>query len=149
MLAKILKVKPQTLDTYLVQKENHRGLSWNILRDFVRGHLYDEDSMVAFALSIYGLVIFSGMLGYIEMVVVDTFEQIQHNSNPSPDILAKTFQLLNYCRRNHERLFWDVHLYCIYGSRVISCVKESPSQSPTFQGRLDRKSTRLNSSHRP
>ena len=38
---------------------------------------------MAFALSIYGLVIFSGMLGYIEIGVVDTFEQIQHGSNPS------------------------------------------------------------------
>ena len=74
MLAKILKVKPQTLDTYLVQKKNHKGLPWNILQDFVRGHLHDEDGLVAFALSIYGLVIFLGMLGYIEMAVVDTFE---------------------------------------------------------------------------
>ena len=61
VLAKILKVKPQTIDTYLVQKENHRGLPWNILRNFIQGHLYDEDGIVAFALSIYGLVIFSGM----------------------------------------------------------------------------------------
>ena len=91
MLAKFLKVKPQTLDTYLVQKENHRGLPWNILRDFVRGHLHDEDDMVAFALSIYGLVIFLGMLGYIEMAVMDTFEQIQHGSNLSLAILADTF----------------------------------------------------------
>ena len=102
MLAKILKVKPQTLDTYLVQKENHRGLPWNILQDFVRGHLHDKHGMVAFALSIYGLVIFSRMLGYIEMVVVDTFEQIQHSSNPSLAILAETFRSLNYCHHNHE-----------------------------------------------
>ena len=47
--------------------------------------------MVAFSLSIYGLVIFLRMLGYIEMAVVDTFEQIQHDSNPSPAILAETF----------------------------------------------------------
>ena len=33
-------------------------------------------------------------------------------------------------------VFWDVNLYCIYGSRVISYVKESPSQSPTFQAQL-------------
>ena len=102
------------------------------LTRFRTRHLHDEDSLVAFSLSIYGLVIFLGMLGYVEMAVVDTFEQIQHSSNPSPDILAKTFQLLNYYRCNHKRLFWDVHLYCIYGSRVISCVKESPSPSPTF-----------------
>ena len=77
VLAKFLKVKPQIIDTYLVQKENHRGLPWNILRDFIREHLHDEDGIVAFALSIYGLVIFPGMMGYIEMTVVDTFEQIQ------------------------------------------------------------------------
>ena len=90
MLAKILKVKPQTIDTYLVQKENHRGLPWNILRDFIWEHLHDEDGIVAFALSIDGLVIFLGMLGYIKMAVVDTFEQIQHDSNPSLAILVET-----------------------------------------------------------
>ena len=55
---------------------------------------------MAFALSIYGLVIFPGILGYIEMAVVDTFEQIQHDSNPSLAILAETFHSLNYYRRN-------------------------------------------------
>ena len=78
---KILKVKPQIIDTYLVQKESHRGLLWNILWDFIREHLHDEDGIVAFALSIHGLVIFLGLLGYIEMAVVDKFEQIQHGSN--------------------------------------------------------------------
>ena len=77
----------------------------NILRDFVPGHLHDEDGLVAFALSIYGLVIFPRMLGYIEMAVVDTFEQILHGSNPSPAILAETFRSLNYCRHNHEEHF--------------------------------------------
>ena len=61
--------------------------------------------MVAFALSIYGLVIFPRMLGYIEMAVIYTFEQIQHGSNPSPAILAETFRSLNYYRRNHEGHF--------------------------------------------
>ena len=102
MLAKILKVKPQIIDTYLVQKENQRGLPWNILRDFIREHLHDEDSIMAFALSIYGLVIFSGMLGYIEMAMMDTFEQIQHGNNPSLAILVETLRSLNYNRRNQE-----------------------------------------------
>ena len=61
--------------------------------------------MVAFALYIYRLVIFPGMLGYIEMVIVDTFEQIQHGSNPSLAILVETFRSLNYCRRNQEGRF--------------------------------------------
>ena len=46
MLAKILKVKPQMIDTYLVQKRDRQGLSWNILWDFIWGHLHDEDDMV-------------------------------------------------------------------------------------------------------
>ena len=66
------------------------------------GNTYTKKGIVAFALSIYGLVIFPGMLGYIEMAVVDTFEQIQYGSNPSLAILAETFQSLNYCRCNQE-----------------------------------------------
>ena len=91
VLAKILKVKSQTLDTYLVQKENHRGLPWNILRDFIRGHLHEEDGLVAFALSVYGLIMFPRMLGYVKMVMVDIFEQIQYGNNHSLTILAETF----------------------------------------------------------
>ena len=91
MLAQILKVKQQMIDTYLIQKENHRGLPWNILWNFIRRHLHEEDGIVAFALSVYRLIIFPGMLGYIKMSVVDTFEQIQHDSNPSLAILVETF----------------------------------------------------------
>ena len=69
-----LKVKPQMVDTYLVQKENRQGLPLNILWDFLQEHLHDEDGMVAFALSIYGLVIFPRLLEYIEMAVVDTLK---------------------------------------------------------------------------
>ena len=81
------------------------SLSWNILLEFIWEHLHDEDGMVAFTLAIYGLVIFPGMLGYIEMAVVDMFEQIQHGSNPSLAILVETFRSLNYCRRNKEERF--------------------------------------------
>ena len=61
--------------------------------------------MVAFALAIYGLVIFPGILEYIKMTVVDVFEQIQHGNNPSLAILAETFRSLNYCHRNQEGRF--------------------------------------------
>ena len=56
---------------------------------------------------IYGsrVIIFRGMLGYIEMAVVDTFEKIQHGGNPSLAILVETFRSLNYCHHNHERRF--------------------------------------------
>ena len=105
MVAKILKVKPQTIDTYLVQKENHKGLPWNILQDFIQEHLHDEDDIMTFALSIYGLVMFPGMLGNIEIAVVDTFEQIQPDNSLSLTILVETFRSLNYSRRNSKWLF--------------------------------------------
>ena len=61
--------------------------------------------MIAFALAIYGLVIFPRILGYIEMAVVNAFDQIQHSNNPALAILAETFRFLNYCRRNREGRF--------------------------------------------
>ena len=61
--------------------------------------------MIVFALAIYGLVIFPRILGYIEMAMVDAFDQIQHGSNPTLAILAETFRSLNYCRRNQKRHF--------------------------------------------
>ena len=57
-LARILKVQPQAVDMYLVQKEGRQGLPWNVLQSFIREHLRDEHGMVAFALAIYGLIIF-------------------------------------------------------------------------------------------
>ena len=83
VLAKILKVKPWVIDTYLIQKENRQGLPWNILQNFIWRHLHNEDGMIAFALAIYGLVIFPRILGYIEMAMVDAFTRfnttvIQH-----------------------------------------------------------------------
>ena len=67
------------------------GLTMEYFAKFHTGHLHNEDGMIAFALAIYGLVIFLGILGYIEMAVVDTFEQIQHANNPALAILAETF----------------------------------------------------------
>ena len=81
------------------------GLPWSILQDFIRKHLHDENGMVAFALAIYGLVIFSEILGYIKMVVMDAFEKIQHENNPSLAIFAETFHSLNYYRRIKEERF--------------------------------------------
>ena len=79
--------------------------------------MYNENEIVAFALSVYGLIIFPGMLGYIEIAVVDTFEEIQHGSNPSLVILAETFRSLNYYRRNQK----GAHLCYIWIRSHILC----------------------------
>ena len=83
--------------------------------------------MVAFAFAIYGLIIFPRGQGYIETVVVEVFQHIQHGSNPSLAILAETFRSLNYYRRNKDACFLGVYLCYTYGSGAISSVKGSPS----------------------
>ena len=60
----------------MVQKGSGQGLSWNVLQSFIREHLHDEHGIMAFALAIYGLIIFSRGQGYIEMAVVEVFQQI-------------------------------------------------------------------------
>ena len=60
---------------------------------------------MAFALAIYGLIIFLRGQGYMETTVVEVFQQIQHGSNPSLAILVETFQSLKYCRRNKDECF--------------------------------------------
>ena len=73
-LAKILKVQPQTIDTYLIQKGNRQVLPWNVLQNFIRKHLHNEYGMVAFTLAIFGLIIFPRGQRYIETVVVEVFQ---------------------------------------------------------------------------
>ena len=75
-LTQILKVPPQTIDAYMVQKGSRQSLSWNVLQSFIREHLHDEHGTVAFALAIYGLMIFPRGQGYIETAIVEVFQQI-------------------------------------------------------------------------
>ncbi|MBA0867873.1 hypothetical protein Goshw_005354 [Gossypium schwendimanii] len=52
-----------------------------------------------FALSIYGLVVFPKVLGYVEEAVADLFDRLDKGVTMVPDILAETFRSLNACRR--------------------------------------------------
>ncbi|MBA0731245.1 hypothetical protein Golax_020504, partial [Gossypium laxum] len=55
-----------------------------------------------FALSIYGLIIFPKVLGYIDEVVPDLFDRLDRRVTPVLVILAETFKSLNTCRRTGE-----------------------------------------------
>ncbi|MBA0756735.1 hypothetical protein Gogos_021253, partial [Gossypium gossypioides] len=50
-----------------------------------------------FALSIYGLVIFSKALGHIDEAVTDLFDRLDKRVTPIPVILAETFRSLSVC----------------------------------------------------
>ena len=106
----------------MVQKGNRKGLPWNVLQNFIQEHLHDEYGMVAFALAIYGLIIFPRGQGYVEIVVIEVFQQIQHGNNPSLSILAEPFRSLNYCRRNKNECFLGcVPLLYIWVRSHIKC----------------------------
>ena len=104
-MADILGVKAGTLNPPWEQKRCYIGLSWVFLRDFIYNHLNEENGLGAFALAIYGLIIFPQVLGHIEVSVIDFFSQFQHGCNPAIAILAETIRSLNYCRQNKETRF--------------------------------------------
>ncbi|MBA0789624.1 hypothetical protein Gotri_000127, partial [Gossypium trilobum] len=66
---------------------------WKSLRDLI------------FALSIYGLVIFSKALGHIDDAVSDLFDRLDKRVTPVPTILAETFRSLSACWRAGEGRF--------------------------------------------
>ena len=57
-LAKIMKVKPEDVEGYIVNKEGSAGLEWDFLRNFISGHVNDDQGLATLALIIYGLIIF-------------------------------------------------------------------------------------------
>ena len=104
-LAKIMKIKLELIDPHTKEKGGNRGIEWDFIRRFIMEHLNDDQGLDAFALAMYGLIIFPRVTGYIEVAVVDFFEQIQNRCNPSLVILAKTFRSLNFCCQNTESRF--------------------------------------------
>ncbi|MBA0673269.1 hypothetical protein Goklo_029565 [Gossypium klotzschianum] len=58
-----------------------------------------------FALSIYWLLIFPRVLGYIDEAVTDLFDRLDKRVTPVLASLAETFRSLNACRSAGERRF--------------------------------------------
>ena len=95
---------------------------------------------MAFALAIYGLIIFLRGQGYMETTVIEVFQQIQHGSNPSLAILVETFRSLKYCRRNKDECFLRcIPLLYIWIRSHIKCEGITftkpylPEASPIFE----------------
>ena len=59
----------------------------------------DDQGLATLALAVYGLIIFPRVIGHVEMIVIDFFEQVQNHANPSLAIVAKTIRSLNVCHR--------------------------------------------------
>ena len=70
------------------------------MKEYIREHSDREEALDAYALAIYGLVLFPRILGHTEVAIVDLFEQLKRNVYPTPAILAEIIRALNVCRKS-------------------------------------------------
>ncbi|MBA0611392.1 hypothetical protein Godav_012084, partial [Gossypium davidsonii] len=73
--------------------------------DLILAHLDTKKRVDVFTLSIYGLVIFPKVLGYIDDAVSDLFDRLDKRVTPVPVVLAETFRFLSTYRRVGEGRF--------------------------------------------
>ena len=109
-LARMIDVNVQEVDPYIKKKGEGTYIAWDFLRNCFNKQLTKEQSMSLMALAIYGMVIFPRALQYVEIVLVDLVEQLEHEVNVVPAILAETFRSLSYCRQTG-------------GGRFIGCMQ--------------------------
>ncbi|MBA0670938.1 hypothetical protein Goklo_024550 [Gossypium klotzschianum] len=93
------------LDTRIKQKGDSKCIPWKNLKDLILAHLDAKKKVDVFALSIYGLFVFSKALGHVDEAITDLFDWLDKRVTPVPAILAETFRSLNACRRAGEGRF--------------------------------------------
>ena len=75
------------------------------MRDFINNYINEDRGLATLALSMYRLIIFPRVIGHVEVIVIDFFEQVQNHANPSLAIIAETIKSLNICRRKSDERF--------------------------------------------
>ena len=74
-----------------------KGKNECVQSDFLEGYIIqnnnDDRVIDIFALVVYGTLIFPQSPGYVDAAVVDLIEQVDHQVNPIPVIIAETFQI--------------------------------------------------------
>ncbi|MBA0701524.1 hypothetical protein Goari_026817 [Gossypium aridum] len=101
----ITRMSEQWVVARIKQKGDSKCIQWKNLRDLILALPDVKKRVDIFALSIYGLVIFSKELGHVDEAVSDLFDRLDKEVIPVPAILAETFRSLNACRRTGEGRF--------------------------------------------
>ncbi|XP_017629350.1 uncharacterized protein LOC108472379 [Gossypium arboreum] len=104
-LMSITGMSEQWVTARIQQKGDGRCIPWVSLRDLIVAYPDTKRKVDVFALSIYGLVIFSKALRHIDEAVVKFFDRLDKGVTPVPVILAETFRSLSACRRASEGRF--------------------------------------------
>ncbi|XP_038716337.1 uncharacterized protein LOC120009719 [Tripterygium wilfordii] len=86
-----------------------KGARWTfpeeILMNFAKENFHKEEGRFAFAIVIYGTVIFPCAGGNIDRGVIKMVNHVKHQATPVPAILCETFRSLNHCRVSTEGRF--------------------------------------------
>ncbi|MBA0877581.1 hypothetical protein Goshw_017267 [Gossypium schwendimanii] len=104
-LMNILRMSEQWVSVRIKQKGESKCIPWKSLRDLILVNPDTKKKVDVFALSIYGLMIFPRVLGYINVAVTDLFDRLDRRVTLVPVILADTFRSLSACRRAGEGRF--------------------------------------------
>ncbi|KAK8649242.1 hypothetical protein V6N13_129975 [Hibiscus sabdariffa] len=106
--------------TGLIKKKGgSSGFSWSCIAEITRTYPYPHKKAQLLAVAIYGLVVFPRILGYIDVAILDLFDQLEHGINPVPAILAETFISLNACRDLEGGRFRGCAPCSWFGSKAI------------------------------
>ncbi|MBA0879193.1 hypothetical protein Goshw_000871, partial [Gossypium schwendimanii] len=87
------------------QKLDSKYIPWKSLKDSILTHPDVRKKVDVFALSIFGLVIFSKALGHVDEVVTDLFDRLDKRVTLILKILAETFRSLSACQKAGEGRF--------------------------------------------
>ncbi|MBA0786431.1 hypothetical protein Gotri_026117 [Gossypium trilobum] len=101
----ITGMSEQWVTARIKEKGEIKCIPWKSLQELILGHPDARKRVDAFALSIYGLVIFPKALGHVDEVTSDLFDRLDKRITPVPTILAETFRSLNACQRAGEGIF--------------------------------------------
>ncbi|MBA0673267.1 hypothetical protein Goklo_029565 [Gossypium klotzschianum] len=101
----ILGMSEQWVTAWIKHKGENKCIPWKSLRDLILVHPDMKKKVDVFALSIYWLLIFPRVLGYIDEAVTDLFDRLDKRVTPVLASLAETFRSLNACRSAGERRF--------------------------------------------
>ncbi|KAA3467008.1 disease resistance protein [Gossypium australe] len=104
-LMSITGMSEQWVTARTEQKGDCKCIPWKVLKDLILVHPDMKKKIDVFALSIYELVIFPKVLGYVDEAVLDIFYRLDKQVTHVPAVLAETFRSLNACRRAGEGRF--------------------------------------------
>ncbi|MBA0672776.1 hypothetical protein Goklo_029725 [Gossypium klotzschianum] len=108
-LMNITEMSELWVAAWIKEKRDSKCIPWKSLKDLILAHLDTKKRVDVFALSIYGLVVFTKALGHFDEAVTNLFNRLDKRVTPVSIILAETFRSLNACRKAEDiewRALW-------------------------------------------